>query len=64
METMTTLYWQWRASGCFYCDFVYVPGTWIPRLNNVTIPGYLKCDKVSEIFATGVTWRGGCEVIE
>jgi len=44
METMTTLYWQWGASGCFHCDFVYIPGMRVPRLKNVTIPGYLKCD--------------------
>jgi hypothetical protein len=42
METMTTLYWQWGASGCFHCDFVYIPSQWIPRLKSVKIPGYSK----------------------
>jgi endonuclease/exonuclease/phosphatase family metal-dependent hydrolase len=42
METMTTLYWQWGASGCFHCDFIYIPGSWIRRLKSVTIPGYSK----------------------
>jgi exonuclease III len=42
METMTTLYHQWGAAGCFHCDFIYVPSLWISRLASVTIPGYSK----------------------
>ncbi len=42
MESMTTLYHQWGAAGCFHSDFVYVPACWLPRLTAVTIPGYKK----------------------
>jgi endonuclease/exonuclease/phosphatase family metal-dependent hydrolase len=42
METMTTLYHMWGAAGCFHCDFIYVPTSWIPRIRSVTIPGYSK----------------------
>lgn len=42
METMTTLYWRWGAAGCFHCDFIYIPGVWMPRLKSVAIPGYTK----------------------
>jgi len=42
METMTTLYHLWGAAGCFHCDFVYIPGDWIPRVRSVKIPGYTK----------------------
>ncbi|MEM9119788.1 MAG: endonuclease/exonuclease/phosphatase family protein [Cyanobacteria bacterium P01_F01_bin.56] len=40
METMTTLYYQWGSSGCFHCDFIYIPSEWISRVRSVTIPGY------------------------
>lgn len=56
METMTTLYWQWGASGCFHSDFIYVPGMWIRRLKSVTIPGYTK-------FATSDHRPVVCEII-
>lgn len=40
METMTTLYYQWGNSGCFHCDYVYIPSQWIHKLRSVKIPGY------------------------
>ncbi|MEO0886872.1 MAG: endonuclease/exonuclease/phosphatase family protein [Cyanobacteria bacterium J06648_10] len=42
MESMTTLYHQWGAAGCFHCDFIYIPASWIPQLRSVVIPGYVK----------------------
>ena len=40
MESMTTLYHQWGSSGCYHCDFIYVPADWLPSIRSVTIPGY------------------------
>lgn len=40
MEIMPTLYFNWAYKGCFHCDFIYVPASWIPRIASVSVAPY------------------------
>lgn len=40
METMPTLYFKSGYEGCFHCDFIYVPASWISRIKKVFVAPY------------------------
>ncbi len=39
-ESDATLYWRWQRESRFHCDFLFIPGTWLPRLRSVTVPPF------------------------
>jgi exodeoxyribonuclease III len=39
-ESQPTYYWQWRQHAPFHLDYCYVPESWLPGLNSVTVGTY------------------------
>ena len=39
-ESDATLYWRWQRESRFHCDFIFIPGNWLPRLRSVTVPPF------------------------
>ncbi len=55
-ELDATLYWRWQQASPFHCDFIFLPGIWLPRLRSVTVPSFGR-------FASSDHRPVSCEVI-
>jgi exodeoxyribonuclease III len=47
-ETRPTHFFKGKEASPFHLDYCFVPATWVPRIENVTVGTYERCSKYSD----------------